>query len=175
MQWGLPWYTCAMKPPLFMRPLANDERRQLDADRRAADAFRVRRAQIVLASAQGLSPKPIAQLVECSVQTVRNVLRAFHTRGMEGLEKQSNGPKTVTPPSLRPSHVMGCYGLTHSSLRFQPSGGAVLLPRGGRVHQRDSRAGGDHHGPLRNGRALHGVDRGGDPSAQTGQAIYLPL
>jgi transposase len=70
---------------------------QLEADRRAADAFRVRRAQIVLASAQGLSPKPIAQLVGCSVQTVRNVLHAFHTRGMEGLEKQSNRPKTVAP------------------------------------------------------------------------------
>ena len=49
---GLPWYTWAMKPPLFIRPLTDDERRQLEADRRTADAFRVRRAQIVLASAQ---------------------------------------------------------------------------------------------------------------------------
>jgi transposase len=97
MQLGLPWYTWAMKPPLFIRPLTDDECRQLEADRRTADAFRLRRAQIVLASARGQSPKPIAQLVGCSVQTVRNVIRAFNTRGVEGLEKQSHRPKTVAP------------------------------------------------------------------------------
>ncbi len=86
-----------MKPPLFIRPLPDDERRQLEADRRTADAFRVRRAQIVLASARRLSPKPIAQLVGCSVQTVRNVLHAFNTRGIESLEKQSNRPKSAAP------------------------------------------------------------------------------
>jgi len=86
-----------MKPPLFIRPLTDDEHRQLEADRRTADAFRVRRAQIVLTSAQRLSPKPMAQLVGCAVQTVRNVLQALNTRGVEGLEKQSTRPKTVEP------------------------------------------------------------------------------
>jgi transposase len=86
-----------MKPPLFIRPLTDDEHRQLEANRRTADAFRVRRAQIVLASARRLSPKPIAQLVGCSVQTVRNVIRAFNAQGVEGLGKQSNRPKTVAP------------------------------------------------------------------------------
>ena len=86
-----------MKPPLFIRPLTEDEHRQLEADRRMADVFRVRRAQIVLASAQRLSPKPIAQLVGCAVQTVRNVIHAFNTRGVEGLAKQSTRPKTVAP------------------------------------------------------------------------------
>lgn len=97
MQLGLQWYTWVMKPPLFLRPLTDDERMQLEADRRLADAFRVRRAQIILASARRLSPKPIAQLVGCSVQTVRNVIHAFNTKGMEGLGKQSNRPKTVKP------------------------------------------------------------------------------
>jgi transposase len=69
----------------------------LEADRRTADASRVRRAQIVLASAQRLSPKPIAQLVGCSVQTVRNVLHAFNTQGVEGLAKHSTRPKTAAP------------------------------------------------------------------------------
>jgi hypothetical protein len=63
MQLGLQWYTEAMKPPLFIRPLTDDERMQLEAARRTADACRVRRAQIVLARARRLSPKPIAQLV----------------------------------------------------------------------------------------------------------------
>jgi transposase len=86
-----------MKPPLFLRPLTDAEHRQLEADRRTADAFRVRRAHIVLASAQRLSPRPIAQLVGCAVQTVRHVIHTFNTRGVEGLEKQSMRPKTVEP------------------------------------------------------------------------------
>jgi hypothetical protein len=86
-----------MKPPIFIRPLTDDERSQLEADRRTADAVRVRRAQIVLASARRLSPKPMAQLVGCAVQTVRNVLHTLNRRGVEGLERQSNRPKTVAP------------------------------------------------------------------------------
>ena len=79
-----------MKLPLFIRPLTDDERLQLEADRRTADAFRVRRAQIVLASARRMLPKPIAQLVGCSVQTVRNVIHAFNEQGAEGLESMAN-------------------------------------------------------------------------------------
>jgi hypothetical protein len=86
-----------MKPPLFIRSLTDDERMPLEADRRTADAFCVRRAHIVSASAWQLSPKPMAQLVGCAVQTVRNVLQAFNTQGVEGLGKQSNRPKTVAP------------------------------------------------------------------------------
>jgi hypothetical protein len=44
-----------------------------------------------------LSPTPIAQLVGCAVQTVRNVIHAFHTQGVAGLERQSNRPKPVAP------------------------------------------------------------------------------
>ena len=105
-----------MKPPLFIRPLTDDERRQLEADRRTVDACRVRRAHIVLASAQKLSPKPIAQLVGCSVQTVRNVIHAFNTRGMAGLEKQSTRPKTVAPV-LDAAHCDGLQHILHQSPR----------------------------------------------------------
>src|SRR5215467_4224631 len=86
-----------MKAPMFIRPLTDDERMQLDADRHTVDAFRLRRAQIVLASARGLPPKPIAPLVGCAVQTVRNVIHAFNAQGIEGLARQSNRPKTVEP------------------------------------------------------------------------------
>ena len=112
-----------MKPPLFIRPLTDDERRQLEADRRATAACRVRRAQIVLASAQGLSPKPIAQLVGCSVQTVRNVLHAFHTRGLASLEKQSTRPKTVAPV-LEAPHCERLQHMLHQSPRLygKPTG-----------------------------------------------------
>ncbi len=105
-----------MKPPIFIRPLTDDECRQLEADRRTADASRVRRAQIVLASAQKLSPKPIAQLVGCSVQTVRNVIHAFNTRGMAGLAKQSTRPKTVAPV-LDAAHCDCLQHILHQSPR----------------------------------------------------------
>src|SRR5947208_2675695 len=105
-----------MKPPLFIRPLTDDERMQLEADRRIADAFRVRRAQIILASARRLSPKPIAQLVGCSVQTVRNVIHALNTKGVEGLRKQSNRPKTVEP-TLDAAHCERLQHILHQSPR----------------------------------------------------------
>jgi transposase len=116
-----------MKPPIFIRPLSDDERLQLEADRRTADAFRVRRAQIVLASASRLSPKPIAQLVGCSVQTVRNVIPAFHTKGVEGLQKPANRPKTVAP-GLDPSHGERLQHRLHPSPRLygKPTGGWTL-------------------------------------------------
>ena len=112
-----------MKPPLFIRPLTDDEYRQLEADRCTMDACRVRRAQIVLASARGPSPQPIAQLVGCSVQTVRNVIHAFNTQGVEGLEKQSNRPKTAKPV-LDTAHCERLQHLLHQSPRLygKPTG-----------------------------------------------------
>jgi transposase len=98
-----------MKPPLYVRPLTDDERTQLEADRRTTDAFRLRRAQIVLASARGLSPPPIAQLVGCCVQTVRNVIHAFNTTGLACVSKQSTRPKSVVPTLTAPK----CEQLQH--------------------------------------------------------------
>jgi transposase len=86
-----------MKPPIYVRPLTSIESRQLEAARRSSNAFRVRRAQIVLASACGHSAKPIAQLGGCSVQTVRNVIRTFNADGMACLAKRSNRPKRAWP------------------------------------------------------------------------------
>ena len=92
-----------MKSPLYVRPLTDDERRQLEADRRTPDAFRMRRAQIVRASARGLSPQPIAQLVGCCVQTVRNVLPALNTTGLACVSKQSTRPTSVVPTFTAPT------------------------------------------------------------------------
>jgi transposase len=86
-----------MKPPLDVRPLTDEERTQLDAERRGANAFRVRRAQIILASGRGLSPKPIAPLVGCAVQTVRHVIHALNTTGLGCVPPQSTRPKRVAP------------------------------------------------------------------------------
>lgn len=102
-------YAWAMKPSLSVRPLTDEERTRLEVERRGADAFRVRRAQIMLASAHGRSPKPIALLVGCCVQTVRNVITAFQAHGLGCLTKQSTRPKSVAP-TLAPS---ACDRLQH--------------------------------------------------------------
>ena len=49
-----------MHPPIFVREPSDAERARLEAALRASDAFTVRRAQIVLASAEGRRPRTIA-------------------------------------------------------------------------------------------------------------------
>jgi transposase len=86
-----------MHPPLFVRELSAAERAQLDASLRAASAFTVRRAQIVLLSAAGRRPSTIAQGLCCAVQTVRNVIHAFNATGLAALTAGSSRPKSTTP------------------------------------------------------------------------------
>ncbi len=86
-----------MPPPLFVRSITDGERQQLEAALRSASAFTLRRAQIVLASAQGQRPSQIARNLACSVQSVRNALHAFQNNGPEALTPQSCRPKTVQP------------------------------------------------------------------------------
>ena len=105
-----------MKPPLYVRPLTDEERTQLEAERRGADAFRVRRAQLVLASARGLSAKPIAQLVGCAVQTVRNVIHAFSAQGLACVPKQSTRPKSAEA-TLGAGHCERLQHILHQSPR----------------------------------------------------------
>ena len=58
---------------------------------------------MVLASARGLSPPPIAQLVGCCVQTVRTVIHACNTTGLACLAKQSTRPKSAVPAFTAPT------------------------------------------------------------------------
>src|SRR3954452_25200194 len=60
-----------MHPPIFVREPSDAERARLEAALRASDAFTVRRAQIVLASAEGRRPRAIARDLRCAVHTIR--------------------------------------------------------------------------------------------------------
>jgi transposase len=84
-----------MKPPIFVRPLAADERATLDAGLRSADAFVLRRCQILLASARREPPLAIARALGCDDQTVRNAIHAFNERGTAALRKGSSRPHTI--------------------------------------------------------------------------------
>jgi transposase len=86
-----------MHPPIFVRELSGAERAQLETSLRAASAFTVRRAQIVLLSAAGRPPRAIAQGLCCADQTVRNAIRAFNRRGLAALSAGSPRPKSAAP------------------------------------------------------------------------------
>jgi hypothetical protein len=64
-----------MYSPICLQPLTADERLRLKADRRTADAFRVRRAP--LASRYRRSSKSMAEIIEGSVPIVRLVIPAL--------------------------------------------------------------------------------------------------
>jgi transposase len=84
-----------MQAPRFVRPPTEEERQALAAGLRSADAFTLRRCQIVLASARGEHAPAIARSLGCSDQTVRNALRAFDRAGVAALREGSSRPHTL--------------------------------------------------------------------------------
>jgi hypothetical protein len=87
----------AMKPPVYIRPVTDEERAALEAGLRSPDAFTVRRCQILLASAARQRPSAIAKSLHCAPPTVRHVLHAFEARGLACVQPGSNAPITVEP------------------------------------------------------------------------------
>src|SRR3954464_13739558 len=81
--------------PLFVRELSDPERHALQAGLRSSDGFRVRGSPALLASARGDTTTVIAQAIGGSPQAVRNVLRAFETRGLAVVTMQSPRPRTA--------------------------------------------------------------------------------
>src|SRR5438477_6982121 len=105
-----------MKPPLYVRPLTEQEQHFLEAELRSSDAFRLRRAQYLLASARKQTPRQIAATYGGCVQNVRNVLNAFNARDLDCLNRLSNRPKT-TKPLLSDAHLAQLQHLLHQSPR----------------------------------------------------------
>jgi transposase len=84
-----------MQPPLFIQTLSAVEQHALEAALRSRDAFTLRRAQILRASARGDRSSQIAAYLGCSTQTVRNVLHAFQREGVGCLTARSTAPHRV--------------------------------------------------------------------------------
>ncbi len=81
-----------MRIPLFIRPLTEDEQRQIQAGLRSSEAFVLRRCQILLASARGERAPAIARQLGCDDQTVRNVIHDFNACGLAVLQEGSSRP-----------------------------------------------------------------------------------
>ncbi len=77
----------------FVRPLTAEERQALEHGRKSADAFTVRRSQVLLASADGMAPADIGRVVGCTAQAVRNAVRAFAADGVACLAAKSHARK----------------------------------------------------------------------------------
>lgn len=84
-----------MQAPMFVRPPTEKEQQALAAGLRSADAFTLRRCQLVLASARGERVPAIARNLGCSEQTVRNAIRAFDRDGVAALRAGSSRPHAI--------------------------------------------------------------------------------
>jgi transposase len=82
-----------MRQPIFVHTLCPAERAALVEALRTKEAFRLLRAQVLLASANGLKAAQIAATYGCSDQTVRNIIRDFEARGPAALTPQSKARK----------------------------------------------------------------------------------
>jgi len=99
------------KAPLYVRPLTDAERAALEAALRSPDAFVLRRAQILLASARGEPVGAIAVTVGSSGQAVRQVIHAFHRQGLAVLQPRPRVPHTLyycfdTPAAARLREIL---------------------------------------------------------------------
>lgn len=82
-----------MRPPIFVRPLTDEEHQGLEQGLRSADAFVLRRCQILLASARGERAPHIAAYLGIDDQTVLDAVHAFNVRGLACLRKGSSRPR----------------------------------------------------------------------------------
>jgi transposase len=105
-----------MKEPIVVRSLTESERTTLRAGLRSRNAVTLRRCQLLLASAEGRTPRQLAELLGCSDQTVRNVIGAFTREGGECLQQQSAAPKTRRP-ELDEAKCEQLRALLHASPR----------------------------------------------------------
>ncbi len=105
-----------MKPPLFVRPLAQAERAVLRQGLRSPDAFTLRRCQILLQSDQGRRPSQIAVALGCATQTVRDALRAFAAEGLGCLHTKPKTPHTLRTAWPK-DHDQDLRALLHQSPR----------------------------------------------------------
>jgi transposase len=81
--------------PLYARSLTDEERQVLRQSLKASNGFTVRRAQMLLLSAdEGMKVDAIGQHVGCQGQAVRQAIHAFHREGLRCLQPKAKGNPT---------------------------------------------------------------------------------
>src|SRR5712691_12125820 len=105
-----------MFTPMYARTVTAEEHQQLTGGLRSADAFVLRRCQIILSSARGERAPQIARSLGCSDQCVRNALQAFNAHGLGALARGSTRPKT-SRARFTPAQAEQLRALLHQSPR----------------------------------------------------------
>lgn len=78
--------------PLYARSLTNEERDVLRQSLKSSNGFTVRRAQMLLLSAdEQLKVDEIGRRVGCQGQAVRQAIHAFHHEGLSCLQAKTKG------------------------------------------------------------------------------------
>ncbi len=103
--------------PIYVRPLIDEERAVLRDSLRSSDAFVLRRAQIVLASAAGEQATRIAPRVGLTGQSVRDVIHAFNERGLDILAHRSHASPLIVS-SFDTAGAQALRDLLHQSPRL---------------------------------------------------------
>jgi len=70
--------------------LSREEREAVERGLHSADAFTLRRCQIVLASSRGKRASQVAQDLSCDGDTVTKAIKSFNARGVEALTQRSH-------------------------------------------------------------------------------------
>ncbi|MFF3878243.1 IS630 family transposase [Streptomyces sp. NPDC001978] len=87
------------RPSVFVRSVSMEEGRRLQQiSRTAKDPVRLRRAIVVLMSAQGQTVKDITSLMQVGEDYVRDVIHAFNERGFDALDPKWSGgrPRAIS-------------------------------------------------------------------------------
>jgi hypothetical protein len=92
----------AMRNPLYVQSLTEDEQQTLQEGLRSSEAFILRRCQILLASARGQTARVSAETLGCDDQTVRNAIHAFTTRGQTALTRRAAAPQRTPQAAFTP-------------------------------------------------------------------------
>jgi transposase len=78
--------------PLYARTLTDEERQVLGQNLKSRNGFTVRRAQMILLSAdEGLKVDEIGRRVGCQGQAVRQAIHAFQREGLQCLQPKAKG------------------------------------------------------------------------------------
>jgi transposase len=96
-------------PEVFVRPVSMTEGQRLQRiGRTAKDPVKLRRAIVVLMSAQGQSAPDIAHLLDCSQEYVRQVIHDFNDIGFKALDPKWSGgrPKAIGEQARRQIRVI---------------------------------------------------------------------
>ncbi len=83
--------------PVFVRAMTEEETQALEKAKRDADACRMKRAQILVASDQGLTTFEIEKQFGYSAEYARQMIHRFNEQGIDCLPRKSSAPLTVKP------------------------------------------------------------------------------